>query len=126
MKNNSNRIGCEGERTINMQFRVNETEAKAIEERRQAVGIRNRSAFLRKMALNGICVHVEITDLHEASKLLAATSNNMNQYARKANTDGSIYQEDIESMKDNFSELIKVYGEVLSKLNTIYEGLDKL
>ena len=73
-------------RTINMQFRVTEEELGQIEKRREKLGICNRSAYLRKMALNGICINLNSKELSKASQLLWRTSNNMNQYAKKAAT----------------------------------------
>ena len=115
---------AEGEnRTINMQFRVTEEELKQIEKRQTEVGILNRSSYLRKMALNGICIRVEAQYLREASSLLWRISNNMNQYAKKANATGSIYLEDIHSMKTKYDELIQVYGNVLQQFNEIAEAI---
>ena len=114
----------EGEnRTINLQFRVTEEELKQIEKRQAEVGILNRSSYLRKMALNGICIRVEAKYLREASHLLWSISNNMNQYAKKANATGSIYLEDIYSMKAKYDELIQVYGNVLQQFNEIAEAI---
>ena len=110
-------------RTINLQFRVTEEELKRIEKRQAEVGILNRSSYLRKMALNGICIRVEAQYLREASSLLWRISNNMNQYARKANATGSIYLEDINSMKTKYDELIQVYGNVLQQFNEIAEAI---
>jgi polyribonucleotide nucleotidyltransferase len=112
-----------GNRTINLQFRVTEEELKQIEKRQAEVGILNRSSYLRKMALNGICIRVEAQYLREASSLLWRISNNMNQYAKKANTTGSIYLEDIHSMKTKYDELIQVYGNVLQQFNEIAEAI---
>ena len=108
-------------RPINMQFRVTEEELKQIEKRQAEVGILNRSFYLRKMALNGICIRVEAQYLREASSLLWRISNNMNQYAKKANATGSVYLEDINSMKAKYDELIQVYGKVLQQFNEISE-----
>ena len=114
----------EDNRTINLQFRVNEEEMKCIKERQAQVKILNRSAYLRKMALNGICIRVDIKELHKAGHLLSSISNNMNQYAKKANATGSIYLEDINSLKEKYSELIQVYGEVLSQLIKLDESIN--
>ena len=114
---------AEENRTINLQFRVTEKELKQIEKRQAEVGILNRSSYLRKMALNGICICVEAQYLREASSLLWRISNNMNQYARKANATGSIYLEDIHSMKAKYDELIQVYGNVLQQFNEIAEAI---
>ena len=114
---------AEENRTINLQFRVTEEELKQIEKRQAEVGILNRSSYLRKMALNGICIRVEAQYLREASSLLWRISNNVNQYARKANATGSIYLEDINSMKTKYDELIQVYGNVLQQFNEIAEAI---
>ena len=108
-------------RTINMQFRVTEEELGQIEKRREELGIRNRSAYLRKMALNGICINLNSKELSRASQLLWYTSNNMNQYAKKANATGSIYLEDINDMKELYKELIQTFGKVLQEFNKISE-----
>ena len=114
---------AEENRTINLQFRVTEEELKQIEKRQAEVGILNRSSYLRKMALNGMCIRVESQYLREASSLLWRISNNMNQYAKKANATGSIYLEDIHSMKAKYDELIQVYGNVLQQFNEIAEAI---
>lgn len=60
-------------------------------------------------------------ELSRASQLLWHTSNNMNQYAKKANTTGSIYLEDINDMKELYKELIQTFGKVLHEFNKISE-----
>lgn len=115
---------AEANRTINMQFRVTEDELKQIEKRQAEVGILNRSSYLRKMALNGICINMYSEDLGKASSLLWRTSNNMNQYAKKANATGSIYLEDIKDIKEKYRELITLFGKVLEKFNKIAEAIE--
>ena len=114
----------EKNRTINLQFRVTEDELQQIERRQAEGGILNRSAYLRKMALNGMCINLNFEDLRKASSLLWRTSNNMNQYAKKANATGSIYLEDINSLKAKYDELIQLYGKVLHQFNEIAEALE--
>lgn len=70
-------------RTINMQFRVMENELRQVEKRQAEVGILYISSYLRKMALNGICINLNSEYLREASHLLWSISNNMNEYAKK-------------------------------------------
>lgn len=58
------------------------------------------SAFIRKMALNGYIVVLDLSDVKEVLRLLRIKSNNLNQYAHKANVIGKVYQEDIEKLKN--------------------------
>ena len=111
-------------RTINMQFRVTEEELKHIEKRQAEMGILNRSGFLRKMVLDGICINVHCEELLQASRLLWSISNNMNQYAKKANATGNIYLEDVNSMKAKYDELIQLYGKVLHRFNEIGDAIE--
>ena len=57
------------------------------------------SAYIRKMALNGYVIIPEWQDLDQVISLHSRISNNLNQYARKANETGKLYEEDIAEIK---------------------------
>ena len=80
-------------------FRVNQKELDRINAKREDIGIQNMGAYLRKMAMDGYCVNLELKDVKELVRLLRICSNNLNQYAKKANETGSIYQEDIRDLQ---------------------------
>ena len=94
-------------------------EVERIEQKMQEVGIRNRSAYLRKMALDGYCVNLDFSDIRELVSLLRRCSNNLNQYAKKANETGSIYTEDIADLQKQHAELWEAMKEILARLATI-------
>lgn len=94
-------------------------EVERIEQKMQEVGIRNRSAYLRKMALDGYCVNLDFSDIRELVSLLRRCSNNLNQYAKKANETGSIYAEDIADLRKQQAELWEAMKEILARLATI-------
>ena len=73
--------------------------ADRIREKMDEAGIRNMSAYVRKMALDGICVKLDLEDVRELSVLLRRCSNNLNQYAKRANETGSIYAADIADLQ---------------------------
>lgn len=54
-------------------------------------GITHPSAYLRKMAMDGYIINLDLSDLKELVRLSRINSNNLNQYAKKANETGSIY-----------------------------------
>ena len=68
-----------------------------IEERMKEAGIKNMSAYIRKMALDGLCVHLDLKDIREFTEQVSRIGNNLNQYAKRANETSSIYLEDIKS-----------------------------
>lgn len=94
-------------------------EVERIEQKMQEVGIRNRSAYLRKMALDGYCVNLDFSDIRELVSLLRRCSNNLNQYAKKANETRSIYAEDIADLQKQQAELWEAMKEILARLATI-------
>ena len=106
-------------RTEQFHFYATPEEAKLIRDREQKTGILNESAYLRKMALNGYLIQMDLSDVKEAVRLLGITSANMNQYVKKANETGSIYKEDIEDMKLRQDELWQVMKDILQRLSTI-------
>jgi len=77
-----------------IEIRLTRDEKELIHERMKKIPTNNMSAFIRKMALNGYIVVLDLSDVKEAVRLLRINSNNLNQYAHKANATGKVYQED--------------------------------
>ncbi|OUN85486.1 hypothetical protein B5G03_10465 [Gemmiger sp. An50] len=51
--------------------------------------------------------------------LLRYCSNNLNQYAKRANESGSIYAEDIRDLQQRQEEIWEIAKEILARLATI-------
>lgn len=83
------------------------------------MGIKNRSAFLRKMALDGYIVNLDMDDIHEMIRLLRNTTNNLNQIAKKANSGGTIYGAEISAMLEKQDEVWETSKEILARLAVI-------
>ena len=94
-------------------------EMERIKQKMDELGIINRSAYVRKMALDGYCINLDLTDMKEMVSLLRRCSNNLNQYAKRANESGSIYAEDIRDLQDRQSEIWEIAKEMLARLATI-------
>ncbi|SFG75720.1 plasmid mobilization protein [Oribacterium sp. WCC10] len=107
------------EKRKRLEARLTEQELKLIEEKMKKCGIRNKSAFLRKMAIDGCLIQLDLSDVKEMIRLLRINSNNLNQYARKANECGSVYEKDIRELQ-NQQKLIWV------EMRKILENLSKL
>lgn len=65
----------------------------------EQAGISNMAAYLRKMAIDGYVVKLELPELRDFISLLRRTSNNFNQIARRVNSTDRIYADDIAEMK---------------------------
>ena len=106
-------------RNVQLHFFVTEPEAELIKERMAELGITNFSAYLRKMAVDGYVVRVDMTEFKELASLLRNCSNNLNQIAKRVNSTGHLYEEDIADLKTRYGELWGAFGSLLSKLEDL-------
>ena len=100
-------------------FLVSKEEEEQILARMELIGVKNRNAYLRKMALNGYCINLDLRDVKELVSLLRRCSNNLNQYAKRANETGSIYQDDIKDVQERLDEVWEAAKEMLVHLSSI-------
>ena len=106
-------------RDVQINFRVSAAELAAIEDKMAALGIFNREAYLRKMALDGYAVKLDLPELKELLSLLRRSSSNLNQLARRVNATGRIYEADIADLTRRQEELIEGVRAVLLQLANI-------
>lgn len=100
-------------------FRMTDEELKLVYERMEAAGVTNLSAFIRKLISTGYVIEVDMSDFREIRRLASINSNNLNQYARRANETGSIYKADIEKIEKSHQEIIRLLGDLLDKFNAM-------
>ena len=86
------------EYTDRIRIAVTPEQRKLIERKMKEAGIINMSAYIRKMAIDGLIIRVDTSDLTELSRLVRINANNLNQYTKRANETGSIYLEDIKEL----------------------------
>lgn len=106
-------------REVRFQFRATEEEAALIRERMRASGVVSLGAYMRKMAIDGYLVQFDFTDVRELVTLLRRCSNNLNQYAHRANETGSIYAADIEDTRTRLEEIWQKAEGILAVLSRI-------
>lgn len=104
-----------------LHFAVTEEEAHIIDEKMKQLGIRNMSAVLRAMVLNGYVLKLDLPQLREMIRLLANLTNNVNQIARRVNEHGSIYESEIDEIQEKVNQLLCMMNQLLStlQLNTV-------
>ena len=106
-------------RKIQLNFRVTEQERRLIEERMQEFGPTNRESYLRKIAIDGMIVKLEVQELKEIVSLMRRTSNNVNQIARRLNETGRIYEADITDVHNRQEQLWDMLNSLITKLSGI-------
>ena len=85
----------------------------------ESSGILSTGSYLRKMALDGYCLQLDLPQLRRMAYLLQMCSNNLNQYAKAANETGQIYAADLEDLHARLDELISISKQILSQLSNL-------
>jgi hypothetical protein len=97
-------------------FYVNDDELQRIEKKRKSTGIRSRSAYLRKISIDGYVIHIDCTYLKEHTRQIRMVGININQIAHHLNATGEIYKADMESIKYMLEEIWQLQRSILSSL----------
>ena len=106
-------------RNVQLHFMVTEHERSLIDEKMNQLGTKNMGAYLRKMAIDGYVIHLDLSDIRELVTLLRYTGNNLNQLTKRSHETGNIYKADIEDLKQSYDKLWDMTGEILSRLSSI-------
>ena len=102
-------------RDVQVNFRVSPDELALIEQKMSQVGTKNREAYLRKMALDGYVVQLDLPELKELVSLLRRSSNNLNQLTRRVH----VYDADLEDIAQRQEQLWEGVKEILTQLSKL-------
>lgn len=94
-------------------------EQAKIQERMADVGIRNLSAYVRKMALNGYELHVDLAPVKDIVSLQSRCANNLNQIAVRENINGGVYPDEIKALQKDYADLWGPLSELLERLSEV-------
>lgn len=101
------------------EMRLSKKDKELIRKRMAEAGVENMSAYIRKMAIDGYVVSLDLSDVKELVRLLRYCSNNLNQYAKKANETGEVFQSDIEDLKRRHERLWEMANGIMERLAAI-------
>lgn len=105
-------------RRVPISLWVSEAEYDTIRQRMAEAGTQNVSTFIRKMALNGYVLHVDLSPVGELVRLQRRCAGNMNQIAIHANTAG-IYPHEIAALQKDYALLWGRVAAVLKELASV-------
>ena len=103
-------------REVQLNFRVSPEELALIEQKMAQLGTSNREAYLRKMALDGYVVRLELPELKELVSRMRYSRNNLNQLTRRVHETGRIYDADLEDISRRQEALWDGVHQVLTQL----------
>lgn len=107
------------QREVQLKFRVTPEERTLIEQKMAQLGTTNMAAYLRKMAIDGFVVNLELPKLDEMVSLLRRSSNNLNQLTRRVHETGRFYDADLEELQQSQERLWDAAQAILTSLAKI-------
>ena len=110
------------EKTTGFYFKCSPEDMAFIEKRMEQTGIKNKSAFIRKMCIDGHVFVLQMDTLQEIGKLLRITSNNANQLAHGVNSGYDAHRNDVDAVNDNLKEIRTQFGDLLAILSEVTDA----
>jgi hypothetical protein len=98
---------------------VSQAEYDLLQERMTEAGTTNMGAFVRKMALNGYVLHVDLAPVRDLVSLQRRCSNNLNQIAVNVNTYGGIRPEEITALQKDYAALWEPLTDLIKQLSEV-------
>ena len=92
-------------------------ERTLLERKMREEGTTNMGAYLRKMALDGYILRLDLPELKEMLSQLRYMGNNVNQIAKRANEVGVIDEMDIRGVSKRQERMLEQMARLLEKLS---------
>jgi hypothetical protein len=106
-------------KTTGFFFKMSPQEWEWVERRMAETNIRNKSAFIRKMCIDGHVIIFDSEKINEIGRLLRITANNANQIAKGVNYGFGADREDVAEVNNQLSEIRTMFGDLLSALTEV-------
>ena len=103
-------------RNIQLKIWLTEEERRLIDEKMKLLPTSQIGAYIRKMAIDGYVIYTDTANIKELNKKLQAIGKNINQIAKRVNSTGDIYREDITELRERLSEIWQLQRTILSTL----------
>lgn len=107
------------QRTVGLYFKVSPREKAIIESNMAEVQIQNQRAYLRKMAVNGYIIHIDMSFVKELLLLIRKSSDNINQIAHRVNATGNFYEQDLEDLQGGMKNMFISVNKIMEKVNQL-------
>ena len=107
----------ERKREIQIKFYVTEQERILIEEKMKLFATSNLGAYLRKMAIDGYIIQVDYSAIKEQTAEIQKIGVNINQIAKRINSTGNAYEQDIKEIKGALDKIWQLQRYTLSKVH---------
>ncbi len=101
-------------------LRLTDQEREVITSKMNQAGISKIAVYVRKMALDGYVLTLDMPELREMISLLRYSSNNLNQIAKRANETGRVYDNDLHDIQAMQEKIWLGINQILSRLEKLH------
>lgn len=101
-------------RNIVLRVPVTEEERALIQQKMAQLHTKNFSAYARKLLIDGYIINVDHSDIKAQTAELQKIGVNVNQIAKRLNTLGPVYAQDVEDIKGALTEIWQLQRSILS------------
>ena len=106
-------------RTVGLYTTVSPEEKEVIDRKMAMLGATNLRAYLRKMAVDGYVVQLDMSAVVELVQLLRSISNNVNQIAKRCNSTHNLYAQDVEDLRKGYTDVWHGINDLLKKFESL-------
>ena len=92
-------------RTVGLFTKVSPEEKEVIDQKMALLGTSNLRGYLRKMAVDGYIVQLDMECVKELVRLLRSISSNVNQITRRCNETRNLYAQDVEDLRQGYDRV---------------------
>ena len=111
-------------RNERLEIKLTEEEKAIFEKKRKLAKCRNMSHFIRKCVLEKEIYQVDLEPFRDLQGLLSNATSNINQIAKRVNSTGIIYKDDINDIKNQIEYFSKELWQIHSLLLNRTSGGD--
>lgn len=111
-------------RNERLEIKLTEEEKALFDEKKRLAKCRNMSLFIRKCVLEKEIYQIDLEPFRDLQGLLSNATNNINQIAKRVNSTGVIYKDDINAMKEQIEHFSKELWQIHSLLLNRTSGGD--
>ena len=112
-------MGKRRERGVKINFWVTPTELDLIKAKMEKAQVENMSAYLRKLAIDGYIVRLDLPELREIITNARRAGANLNQLTKRVHETGRLYEADLEDLRLSQDRLITETESLMDKLTEL-------
>ena len=118
--NNSKRV-----RNIQLKIYVDEDELAKIESNMKRAKIKNKSDYIRQMCVFGKVIYIDDLLFRKCYDELHRIGVNLNQMSKYHHSNGRIYKEDIDMVKESYLNIVQILNGIFLKIDELINAVRK-